>query len=68
MSKQKSHPAVGIAAVVGGISLCIVAEIAIFARDQLSVAAWIVAALAVMGIGLGIFASKGPKSYQVHKG
>jgi len=28
--------------VIGGISLCIVAVIAIFAKDQLSVAPWIV--------------------------
>jgi hypothetical protein len=59
MAEQKSNPVVGIAGVIGGISLCIVAVIAIFAKDQLSVAAWIVAALAAMGIGLGIFASKG---------
>jgi len=59
---QKNHPAVGIAAVISGISLCIVVVIAIFARDQLSVAAWIVAALAVMGLGLGFFASQGSES------
>jgi hypothetical protein len=59
MAEQKGNPVVGIAGVIGGISLCIVAVIAIFAKDQLSVAAWIVAALAAMGIGLGIFASKG---------
>ena len=58
MAEQKRNPVVGIASVIGGISLCIVAVIAIFAKDQLSVAAWIVAALAIMGIGLGFFASK----------
>ena len=58
MAVDKRNPVVGIASVVGGISLCIVLVIAIFAKDQLSVAAWIVAALAVMGIVLGFFASK----------
>jgi hypothetical protein len=58
MSEQKRNPVVGIASVIGGISLCIVVVIAIFAKDQLSVAPWIVAALAIMGIGLGFFASK----------
>ena len=52
------NPVVGIASVIGGISLCIVAVITIFAKDQLSVAPWIVAALAIMGIALGFFASK----------
>jgi hypothetical protein len=58
-SNKTSNPVVGIASVLGGISLSIVAVIAVLAKDQLWVAAWIVAALAVMGIGLGFFASKG---------
>jgi len=58
MAVDKRNPVVGIASVIGGISLCIVLVISIFAKDQLSVAAWIVAALAVMGIVLGFFASK----------
>ncbi len=58
MAEQKGNPVVGIASVIGGISLCIVAVIAIFAKDQLSIAPWIVAALAIMGIDLGFFASK----------
>jgi hypothetical protein len=58
MAEQKGNPVVGIVSVIGGISLCIVAVIAIFAKDQLSVAPWIVAALAIMGIVLGFFASK----------
>jgi len=61
MADQKGNPVVGIASVIGGISLSIVTVIAIFAKDQLSVAPWIVAALAIMGIGLGFFASKGSK-------
>ena len=60
MSEQKKNPLVGIAAVIGGISLCIVAVVAIFAKAQLMVAVWVVAALAVMGIGLGFFAARGP--------
>jgi len=58
MADQKGNPVVGIASVIGGISLCIVVVIVIFAKDQLSVAAWIVAVLAIMGVGLGFFASK----------
>ena len=58
MAEQKHNPFVGIASVIGGISVGIVVVIAIFAKDQLSVAPWIVAALAIMGIGLGFCASK----------
>lgn len=58
MADQKSNPVVGIAGVIGGISLCIVVVILVFARDQLSVAAWIVGTLALMGVGLGFFASR----------
>ncbi len=58
MADQKGNPVVGITSVIGGISLCIVVVIVIFAKDQLSVAAWIVAVLTIMGIGLGFFASK----------
>jgi hypothetical protein len=61
MDKWKGNPFVGIASVVGAISLCIVVIITILAKDQLSVAAWIVATLAIMGIGLGFFASKSSK-------
>ncbi len=61
MAEQKGNPFVGIAGVIGGISLSIVVMVAVLAKDQLSVAAWIVAALAIMGIGLGFFASKMPK-------
>jgi Zn-dependent protease len=58
MADQKGGPLVSIASVIGGISVVIVAIIAVLAEDQLSVAVWIVAALAIMGIGLGFFASK----------
>ena len=61
MAERKGNPVVGIASVIGGISLCIVIIVAIFAKDQLAVAAWIVAALAIMGLGLGFFASRGSK-------
>ena len=59
MAEQNTHPAVSIAAVIGGISLSIVVVIAIFASDQLLLAAWIVAALVVMGLSPGIFVTKG---------
>ncbi len=57
MDDKQKHPSVAIAAIIGGVSLAIVVIIAVLARDQLSIAAWIVAALAVMGIGLGYFAA-----------
>ena len=61
MDEQKKNPLVGIAAVIAGISLCIVAVVAIFAKAQLMVAVWVVAALAVMGIGLGFFCVTEPR-------
>lgn len=60
MEEKQKHPSVAIAAIIGGVSLAIVVIIAVLARDQLSIAAWIVAALAVMGIGLGYFAARPP--------
>ncbi len=58
MAGQKGNPVVGIASVIGGISLCIVAVIAILAKEELWVVPWVAAALAIMGIVLGSFASK----------
>jgi hypothetical protein len=58
MAENKGIPFVGIAGVIGGISIAIVTVIAVLARDQLAIAAWIVGALAIMGIGLGFFASR----------
>ena len=62
MAQPNTHPAVSIAAVIGGIPLSIVVVIAIFASDQPLLAAWIVAALAVMGLNPGIFVTKGARS------
>ncbi len=58
MAEQRGNPVVAIAAVIGGISLSVVFVILILAKDQLSIAPWIVGALALMGLGLGFFASK----------
>ena len=59
MSEQeKGNPFVGIAAVIGGISIPIVAIIALFAKDQLMVAPWVIGVLAVMGVILGFMALK----------
>jgi len=52
---------VAIAGSIGGISIPIVALIAIFAKEQLAIAAWIVGALAVMGVILGAMALKKEK-------
>ena len=61
MAQQERNPFVSIAGVIGGIAVAIVAIIAVLVRDQLWVSAWIVGALAVMGIALGYFAAKGSK-------
>ena len=58
MTDRNNNTFVGIASVIGGISLCIVVVVLIFGRDQLTVTPWIVAALAAMGVGLGYFASR----------
>lgn len=44
------NPAVAVVGIVGGISLAVVAIFAIFVRSQMAVAAWIVTALALMGV------------------
>ena len=55
---SKENPFVAIAAVCGGIMVPLVAVILIFAKEQAWVAVPIAAAMAVMGIFLGYFASK----------
>ena len=62
MPEPQRNPFVGIAGVIGGISVAIVAIIAILAKEQLAVAPWIVAALAIMGMVLGYFAAQASKS------
>jgi hypothetical protein len=47
---------VAIAATIGGISVAIVATLAVLAEERLMVAAWVVAALALMGVFLGALA------------
>ena len=54
----QTNPLVGIAGTIGGISIAIVTILAIFAKDQLYVAAWVVGALAIMGAVLGLVAHK----------
>jgi uncharacterized membrane protein len=58
MTQDKHNPVVGVAAVIGGVILAVVAVFAVLARDQISAAVWIVGALAVLGIALGYFASR----------
>jgi hypothetical protein len=48
-NKQQS-PAVAVVGIVGGISLAIVVIFAIFARNEMAVAGWIVSMLALMGV------------------
>lgn len=47
---RHQSPAVAVVGIVGGISLAIVAIFAIFARDQMAVAAWMVSVLVLMGV------------------
>ncbi|MDO8587193.1 MAG: hypothetical protein Q7T82_09150 [Armatimonadota bacterium] len=61
MSDKQPNPFVGMAATIGGISVAVVAIIAIFAKEQLAIAAWVVGALALMGVFLGAMAAKGRK-------
>ncbi|WP_309025994.1 hypothetical protein [Pelagicoccus enzymogenes] len=56
MNHQKA--CVGIAAIVSGVSVGIVALFAIFAPVSLPAAGWIVAPLSLMGIGLGFLSTK----------
>jgi len=48
----------GITAITGGISLSIVVLIALFAPQQLTVAAWVIAYLCLMGTALGFLATR----------
>ena len=59
--KKTEHPAVKIASIVGGIIFVIVLMLAILAREQLSMAGWVVIPLAIMGIALGSIASRNNK-------
>jgi O-antigen/teichoic acid export membrane protein len=58
MTQGKYNPVVGIAAIIGAVIVAVVAVFAVLARDQISVAVWIVGALAVLGISFGYFASR----------
>ena len=49
-SDGRHSPAVAVVGIVGGISLSIVVIFAIFARDQMAVAGWMVSVLALMGV------------------
>ena len=56
-NKIQNSAYVGITALIGGVSLGVVAIIAIFSPENLSVAPWIVGGLSIMGIALGYFSS-----------
>lgn len=49
---------IGIAAIIGGVSLVTVTLIAIPSPDNLAIAPWIVGILSVLGVALGYFAPK----------
>ena len=46
----QQSPAVAVVGIVGGISIAIVVIFAVFARNQMAIAAWMVSALALMGV------------------
>ncbi len=46
----RHSPAVAVVGIVGGISISVVVVFAIFVRDQMAIAAWIVSMLALMGV------------------
>ncbi|MFW6230454.1 MAG: hypothetical protein ACOC32_00325 [Nanoarchaeota archaeon] len=58
MAKEKDDPFVGIAAVVGGTTIGMIALIVIFASQYAWVIGPVVLAMALMGIGLGYFRAK----------
>lgn len=58
----RPHPAVPIASVVCTFVFLIVIVFAIFAKDQIIVAAYITAALAAMGVCLALIASWRPST------
>ena len=49
---------IGISAIIGGVSLGMIALIAIFSPDHMTSAPWIVGALSLMGFGLGYLSAK----------
>ncbi|MDG2170564.1 MAG: hypothetical protein P8L44_21860 [Opitutales bacterium] len=50
--------AVGITAIIGGVSLVSIALIVIFTPENLSIAPWIIGSLSIMRVALGYFSSK----------
>ena len=56
--KRPEHPAVKIAAIVGGIVFVTVLMLAILAKEHLSIVGWIAVPLAIMGVALALIASK----------
>ena len=56
--KKPEHPAVKIAGAIGAFIFIIVLMLIVLAPEHLSMAGWIVIPLVVMGIALGLIASK----------
>jgi hypothetical protein len=57
-NNSRQSPAVAVVGIVAGVSLAIVVIFAVFARSQMEVAAWIVGALALMGVIVAPFAER----------
>lgn len=55
--KRNENACVGIAAMIGGVSISVVALFAIFAPGSMAVSAWIVGSLCAMGIVLGVLST-----------
>ena len=54
-----NNPFIVIAAIVGGMCLGAIVLVGVFSPDKMAIAAWIVAALSLMGTALGYFSRKG---------
>ena len=55
---KQNNSYIGIAFIIGGVCLGVIALIAIFSPEHMTTAPWTVSALSIMGLGLGHMSSK----------
>lgn len=55
---KENNSYIGIATIVGGVCLGVIALTAIFSPEHMTTAPWTVGALSIMGLGLGYLSSK----------
>ena len=56
---KENNSYIGIAGIIGGACLGVIALIGIFSPEHMTIAPWTVGALSIMGLGLGYLSSKG---------